>query len=118
MQSQQNNHQEDFQYFVIYDTKTNHYHNPAPAINQFDAMRQLESLMKDPKEASNHIVSNAEDFQLFKVGSYDRKSGIIKAHQPEHVVNLHEIKAAVLNKAQPVQRDAMEINQQRALHST
>lgn len=85
----------DSEYFALYDAKTDSYNLPMLATNKFDMVRQVENLMKDPAQAQNTYVTNAEDFQLFKIGTYDKKTGTIKGHIPEHIANLHEIRASL-----------------------
>lgn len=87
----------DFEYFSLYDTKVEAYRPPVLAINQYDMLRQLDNMFKDPEHAKNQIVQNAEDFQLFKVGDFTKKTGTINSYPPVHVANLHEIRAAALN---------------------
>ena len=88
----------DFRYFTILDTKTNSYRDPVQAVNHLDLIRQLEALMTDPERQKDLYVSNAEDFQLFEIGSYSRKTGLIEAQQPKHVINLIEIKTSATHR--------------------
>lgn len=84
--------QSDLEIFAIYDTKAKAYKPPAFAKNRHIAVRDLTNVMRDnPK---HELFLNAEDFQVFKLGSYSFQSGKIEAHPPEHVANLHEIKAS------------------------
>lgn len=85
----------DYQYFAIYDTKVGHYRMPMAAVNKFEMVREIEKLYRDPQQQANELVTNAEDFQVFKIGNYYKKQGILQGIQPEHVVNLHEIKSGV-----------------------
>jgi len=84
----------DFEYFTLFDTKVGIYKEPMLAINRHDILRQLDALMRDPEQQKNQLVTNAEDFQLFSVGNFTKRSGQIATWQPEHVANLHEIKQA------------------------
>lgn len=88
-------HQEDEQYFTFYDSKTQSYGVPMPQINQHSLIRDLMNMFRDPGQAKNQLVQNAEDFAIYKVGSFDKKTGVFQAIQPTHVVNLHELRATV-----------------------
>lgn len=87
--------QPDFEYFTIFDSKVAAYRPPMLAINRHDMLRQLDGLFRDPNEQRNQLVTNAEDFSLFKIGSFSKKTGTIVGCNPEHIANLHDIRAAV-----------------------
>ena len=88
----------DLEIFVAFDSKVGHYRDPVFGINQFDVIRQLEILMNSPQDSQHQYVTHAEDFQLFKIGSYHRKTGLITSQPPEHIANFHEIKVAAQRK--------------------
>lgn len=87
--------QADIEVFVLFDSKVGVYRDPVLSINRFDMVRNIELFFRNPQNASDPLVVNAEDFQLFKVGEYTRKTGVLRSHGPEHVANLHEIKSTV-----------------------
>lgn len=89
------NNNADFEYFTIYDTKVGVYKQPMLAINKHDILRQTEALFRDPQQTQNQLLTNAEDFQLFKIGEYTSRTGTITPCEPEHVANLHEIRTLV-----------------------
>ena len=89
----------DLEMFTIFDTKTATYRIPSYAINKYDLLRQIENMFKDPSQEKNDLNTNAEDFQVFKIGEYDRLTGQLAAQKPEHVANLHEIKASLKARA-------------------
>ena len=94
----------DYEYFTIYDSKTESYREPMLAINQHDLMRQIDNLFRDPQQERNQLLTNAEDFAVFRIGRFTKKSGLIESIQPpQHVVNLHDIRAAV-RSTQPMLR--------------
>lgn len=93
--------QPDYDYFAIYDSKAQLYNNPMLAINPHDMMRQIHDLMSDPGQQRNAFVLNAEDFALYKIGSYSKRTGKITGCEPQHVANLFEIRAAIKNKGEP-----------------
>lgn len=90
-----NDQKPDFEYFAIYDSKADFYREPMLAINRHDMVRLIQSLMSDPAQQRNQLVTNSEDFAIFKVGDYTKKTGLIRGHNPEHVANLHELKASI-----------------------
>lgn len=88
----------DLEYFTIYDSKTKSYKEPSLAINRHDLIRQITNMFADPDQAKNRFLVNAEDFSIFKVGEFDRKTGQITACKHEHIANMHDIRAAVRAK--------------------
>lgn len=90
--------QEDVVFVTIFDTKTTSYKDPIQAESHATILRALSNNMTNPQMAFDQYVKNAEDFQLFKIGSFDRKTGMITAHQPEHLANLQDIKSMALER--------------------
>jgi len=85
----------DFEVFVIYDSKVGVYRMPIFAINKYDLIREFDRTFRDPQEQRNQYFTNAEDFALFKIGEYSKRSGQITPTTPEHIVNLHELRTTV-----------------------
>jgi len=81
----------DFEIFVAYDSKTGIYDSPVFAANQHDIVRSTINMFKTSKPDQSKYVANPEDFQIFKVGSYCKKTGIINSTTPQHIANLHEL---------------------------
>lgn len=90
----------DMQFFAIYDTKVGHYEEPMPARSKLDMIRQLENTFKIHGEKSKYFL-NAEDYQLFSIAEYDKKTGNMETWQPEHVINLHDLKTQVQLQQNP-----------------
>jgi len=88
----------DTLFITIFDTKAGNYRQPIQVENKYDAIRSYETLVR--KNPDDQLVTNAEDFQIYLIGSYSKKTGTIESHQPEHFANLHEIKSAVLRRDQ------------------
>lgn len=89
----------DLEMFTVYDSKTDSYRDPLFAVNSLDVLREFQNAFQDPDAPKkNSYFKNAEDFSLFKIGSYHRKTGLCEAHQPTHVVNFHELKAQALRE--------------------
>lgn len=93
----------DMEVFTVFDVKSGTYRTPILGLNRFDIIRDVERLMRDPAQVRNDLVTNAEDFQLFKVGEWFKKEGRLEVCRPEHIANFHEIKAVA------VQREAREL---------
>lgn len=91
----------DYEYFTIYDSKTQSYRMPMPAINAHDMLRQIDGLFRDPQQAQNQLITNAEDFSLFKCGEYTQKTGELVGTKLEHIANLHDIRASIQAKQKP-----------------
>ncbi|WNK14458.1 MAG: nonstructural protein [Microvirus sp.] len=93
----------DYEYFTIYDSKTESYREPMLAVNQHDMLRQIDGLFRDPAQERNQLLTNAEDFSVYKIGTFTKKTGLITSVQPpEHIANLHEIRAAVRSTQPPL----------------
>lgn len=91
-----NKQQGDTELFAVYDSKTESYSDIIPSINHLDIIREFTNAFQDPSaETKNRYYRNAEDFSLFKIGGYDRKTGQMQGHNPTHVVNFHELKSQV-----------------------
>lgn len=95
----------DMEFFVIYDSKVQAYREPILAVNKFDLLRQIDTLFRNPESQKNQLVMNAEDFSVFKIGDFTKKTGVIKTQDHEHICNLHEIRSSIEAEKHKVQRD-------------
>lgn len=94
--------QPDLELFVVFDTKTNSYREPFPAPNSAVVLRDFETAFKKPNAAEvNQYYINSEDYKLFKIGAFDLKQGKLDSYPPEHVINFHDLRAAVDLKSSP-----------------
>ena len=93
MFGKENKINKDLDVFAIYDTKVENYGDPMFSINEHDFTRQVVNTFRDPSQKQNKYLINAEDYQIFKIGSYERKSGTIVPVNPKHIANMHELKA-------------------------
>lgn len=84
--------QADCLLFTIFDTKAGTYRYPVIAKDEAEITRQLQSNFINPATQYDQYVTHAEDFQLFRIGSYNQMTGEITAHRPMHVANLHELR--------------------------
>ncbi|WNK13276.1 MAG: nonstructural protein [Microvirus sp.] len=91
----------DVHLFSIYDTKVGVYSMPTEAMNEHDIVRQFTNLFEDGRQAQTKYFVNAEDFQIFRIGYFDRHGGEIISQKPEHIANLHELKTLALQKTPP-----------------
>lgn len=82
----------DLELFVIYDSKAQTYGKPVFEKNKDVLLRGILQMFKDPNEAKNQLFLNAEDFSIFRVG-YFYYTGQLDAHPPEHIVNMHDLRA-------------------------
>lgn len=89
----------ELEMFTIFDSKTQSYRDPMLALNDQDMIRQVSNLFQDPQQTQNLLVLNAEDYSLFRIGYYSRKTGTIETQHPEHIANLHDLRAASRNRA-------------------
>lgn len=87
-------HQVDLELFTIFDSKTQCYDQPFFGVNSLDLIRQLGNMFNEPKQqAENKLFLNAEDYSVFRIGTFDKKTGVLKTEQPQHIVNFHDLKA-------------------------
>lgn len=86
----------DMEYFAIYDSKVGIYRDPILALNEWSIIRDYERVCRSEQGKENELVTNAEDFQLFRIGSYTRATALLTACTPTHVVSFHEVKAKLL----------------------
>lgn len=87
--------QTDLQAFVVHDSKSGVWDLPSYAINAADCIRRFQNILIKPEAKQDQIVTNSEDFKIFKIGDYDRKTGTFNYHHPEHVANMFELKASM-----------------------
>lgn len=103
--------QPDLEAFTIFDSKSQSYRPPMFAANRHVFVREITNCFRDPQEqAKNQLFVNAEDFAIFKVGSFDVGLGKLVTHEAEHVANLHDLRSMVL-----ADRMALPANGQGAL---
>lgn len=91
----------DYEVFVTYDSKSKSYDIPVFVPSKEVLMRDIINLMNDPKHQTATRVLNAEDFSLFKIGSYTLKDGKLTISNHEHVANFHDLRA--MSNWKPVQ---------------
>lgn len=94
-----NKHQADLEVFTIYDSKTQSYGDPTFAINHHDLIRQVCNMFADPTQKTNRYLINAEDYSIFRIGTYDRKTGQLLTSQAEHIANMHDLRS--ISKPRP-----------------
>lgn len=104
-QKQENQRQSDLQLFTIYDSKTESYRDPVMAVNQHDLARQITNSFREQRD-KNGYFANAEDYSVFYLGDYCRKTGTIAAREPVHQFNLHDLRSVVLNMESPAPEQA------------
>ena len=82
----------DLEVFTVYDSKSGVYDAPALSPNKNVLLRDVINMLRDPQQSKNKYLTNAEDFSIFKIGSYSKRTGLIEGHNPEHVANMHELR--------------------------
>lgn len=86
----------DAEYFTIHDSKVGSYRDPVLAINRHDLLRQIDLFYRNESNHKDPLFINAEDFSIFKIGEYYKKTGTIYGCEPEHVANCHDLRSIVL----------------------
>lgn len=79
--------------FTVFDSKAKTYDVPALSPSAPVLLRDVVNMLKDPQQSRNQYVTNAEDYSIFKIGTFDRLTGKITAHELEHVANMHDLRA-------------------------
>ena len=85
--------QADLELFTIFDSKSKSYESPAFEVNKDVLMRGIINMFNDPKNAQNRYLVNAEDFSIFKIASYSKRTGLIESQNLEHIANMHDLRA-------------------------
>lgn len=83
----------NYEVFVTFDSKAKAYDLPVFVPGKEVLMRDIINLMNNPQHQTAVRVQNAEDFSLFKIGTYDLKTSKLDYHAPEHIANFHELRA-------------------------
>lgn len=83
----------DLEFFTIFDSKSQSYDVPTFAMNKNVLMRDIINMFKDPQQSKNKFLLNAEDYSLFKIGSYNKTTGQVTSHNLEHIANMHDLRA-------------------------
>lgn len=77
--------------YVIFDKKAAVYNKPFYLLNDEIALRSASDLLQDN---NTDIARHPEDFILFKIGTYDDTTAILKqTSSPETICNFHELSA-------------------------
>lgn len=93
----------DLTFYTVYDSKSKTYIEPFPARNNEVVLRDFLNAFKHPDAPTkNNYFRNAEDFAIFKCGSFDLRSGKLEGQALEHVANLHDIRSMVPIEARKV----------------
>lgn len=83
----------DLEIFTIFDSKSQSYGNPVFVQNKNVLQRDIINMMKDPQQAQNLYILNAEDYSVFKIGTYSKTTGLVVSQNLEHVCNMHDLRA-------------------------
>lgn len=85
----------DIEFYTVFDSKAGTYAEPFPAPNKEVLIRDFaNAFRKEDAPKVNRYYINAEDFSVFKIGSFDSRTGTLSAQTMEHVINLHDLRAA------------------------
>lgn len=89
----------DLEFFTVYDSKSQSYFEPFAAKNSQVVIRDFCNAFQSPQaQEKNSYFINAEDYSLFKIGTFDKKTGNLTAFNREHVANMLDLKAMVQAK--------------------
>lgn len=79
--------------YTIFDSKSKTYDVPFHGPSKEVIIRDLINQMNDPKNQYATRFINAEDFSMYKVGTFDQITGQISSQNHEHQFNYHDIRA-------------------------
>lgn len=85
--------QPDLEFFTIFDSKSKSYSKPIQEINKDVLLRAIINDFGNPETHKTAHYLNSEDFAIFRIGSFDRKTGTISSQNLEHIANLHDLRA-------------------------
>ena len=84
----------DLELFVVFDSKTKSYDAPIMAPNKDVLLRDILNNFKLPEsQKENKFFLNAEDYSIFRIGSFTKYNGALRSQDLEHVANLHDLRA-------------------------
>lgn len=83
----------DLEIFVTFDSKSKAYDLPMFIPNKEILMRDIINQMNDSRNQMQPKVLNAEDYSIFKIGSYSFAEGKITTQPLEHIANYHDLRA-------------------------
>lgn len=93
MFAKKNDEKHDFEVYTIFDSKTKTYEAPHFEVNAEVLKRNLLNMFNDPSQAKNKYLVNAEDYSLFRVGTYSKATGLLSSTGLEHVANFNDLRA-------------------------
>lgn len=94
---QQNVDDVSYEVFTIFDSKAKAYEDPMFAPNHQVLIREIVNIFKGPNAFKNKFFMNAEDFSMFRIGTYSKRTGLVTPQNLEHVVNIHDLKALAVD---------------------
>lgn len=102
MFSKKSQQEPDLEFFTVYDSKSKTYREPFPAPNKEVLLRDFNNAFRKAarevgteKETNNVYYTNAEDYSVFSIGTFDFSTGQITSKNLEHVINLHDIRSMI-----------------------
>ncbi len=104
----------DAMVFCIFDSKGRFYDRPLFEKNEETIRRDIYNMFCDERQARNPLFVNAEDFSVFKIGEFSKKTGELTSCKPTHVLNLHDLRALV--PARPAPQMQSDVQQLRPGH--
>lgn len=105
MFGKENKEDSALQIYTVYDSKGKIYDLPALALNKNSLLRDVINMLKDPRQLRNKYLTNAEDYSIFNIGSFSKTTGEITAQKPEHVANMHDLRALTDWTPQSIQKE-------------
>lgn len=93
-----NDIQKDMFVYVIHDAKAAAYRDPILYPSDEVLCRTIINEFTDPRYARTDLFNNAEDFTIFCIGYFERKSGTLVSTEPLHVANVFELRQAAYQK--------------------
>lgn len=117
--SKNNQQPPDLFVYVMHDSKVDAYRPPIMAVNDEVLMRIIIKEMRDPRQQQADTYTNSEDFSIFKIGSYQLKTGKITLLPSQaHVINMIEMRAIANRLMIAEDYQARKLQQEEQLRQT
>lgn len=75
--------------YTIYDVKSEGFNLPIFAKTDQQAIRSFKDICTDPEHP---VCKHAEDYSLFRIGTFNDSSGMVEGEMPECIVTALELK--------------------------
>lgn len=86
----------NYNIYAVYDSAVNAYMRPFTMQSDGQALR---GFTDESVNAESPVAQHPEDYALFRIGTYDERTGMIEAIEPKCIGRAHELAAATRARA-------------------